>query len=78
MLKISNAMMFQFYAYHIFLEAIRHKNSVPHLPPTQTQISTHPGPQKIEQVLIRDFTEDGVFLRVFSRNVALLHLRVFL
>ena len=28
MLTISNAMMFQFYAYQIFLEAIRLKNSV--------------------------------------------------
>ena len=27
-------------------------------------------------VLIRDFPEDGVFVRVFYRNLALLHLRV--
>ena len=33
-------------------------------------------PPKIEELLIRDFPEDGVFLRVFYRNLALLHPRV--
>ena len=33
-------------------------------------------PPRIEWVLIRYFPEDGVFFRVFYRNLALLHLRV--
>ena len=33
-------------------------------------------PQKIEKVLTRDFFEDGVFFRVFYRNLALFHRRV--
>ena len=55
-----------------------------HFPPTptETQISAHSlslsHPQRIEKVLIRDFPEDGVFFRVFYRNLALLHLRVLL
>ena len=32
----------------------------------------------MENVLIRDFPEDGVFFRVFYRNLGLFHLRVLL
>ena len=37
-----------------------------------------PNRKKIDYVLIRDFPEDGVFLRGFYRNPALLHLLVLL
>ena len=37
-----------------------------------------PIPPKMEYVLIRDFPEDGVFFRVFYRNLALLYRRVLL
>ena len=51
----------------------------PPAPPNQTQISAHPYPTHLsEKILIRDFPEDGVFFRVFYRNLALLLLRILL
>ena len=48
-------------------------------PPNQTQISAHPHPPTwVNKFQIRDFPEDGVFFRVFCRNLALLLLRVLL
>ena len=53
----------------------------------QPRISAHPHPThlsdneieiEIQEVLIRDFPEDGLFFRVVYRNFALLHLRVLL
>ena len=55
----------------------------PQIPPPQTQKRAHPlsgpfHPKNLKKVLIRDLPEDGVFFRVFYRNLALLHLRVLL
>ena len=47
-------------------------------PPNQTQISAHPS-HPLESInSIRDFPEEGVFFRVFYRNLALLLLHVLL
>ena len=56
--------------------SLPHSNSIKRPPPPHPLSPSHP--PKIEQVLIRDFPEDGFFFRIFYRNLALLHLRVLL